>query len=375
MTDPKRTTRDPRRAPPEVVRALARLLSARVGLRPAPESETGLRLAIAARLTALGEADAAAYLERIQKGDGQELRALLPLVTVGKTEFFRDAVQQQALQRTLLPQLLERARAERRPMRLWSAGCATGEEPYSLAMLALELGAAPGEVELLATDVNPAAVAAAELGRFPAKRMRAVPGALMDRFWCAEHEELSAAPCLRACVRFAVHNLVAEAFPSPEGGAWDLIACRNVMIYFDAPTAARVVRGFFERLREGGILCLGYSESLFRVSSDFELAEVDGAFVYRRRLAPPPSAPARWENPRATASRSNPSAARAPAPVAPAGRAALARGSGRGRGERPRSRSLRGGAGGVAPSARARARKPGSPDHARERADGFTPAG
>lgn len=298
MTGPERSPRFPSArasAPAEAVRALAKLLSERVGLRPAPENETGLRLALAARLAALGEGEAAAYVRRLQQGDAQELRALLPLVTVGKTEFFRDPAQHRALRGAILPELLAQARSERRALRLWSAGCATGEEPYSLAMLALELGASPEELELLATDVNPAAVAAAASGRFSAKRMRAVPEALAQRFWRADGEELLAGPALSACVRFQVHNLAADAFPSPERGLWDLVVCRNVIIYFDALTAGRVVRGFFERLREGGILCLGYSESLFRAGVGFELAEVDGAFLYRRPLECRPSPAAKGE--------------------------------------------------------------------------------
>jgi chemotaxis protein methyltransferase CheR len=280
------------RVPDTAVRALSGLLLERVGLRPVPESEAGLRLAILARLDELGNLDAAAYVERLERGDREELRALLPLVTVGKTEFFRDASQVKALRTTVLPQLLSQARSEQRPLRIWSAGCATGEEPFSIAMLVAELDAAPEEVDLLATDVNPEAVIAAAQGRFPARRMAAVPKELLERYWVDQGGEYVARPSLSGRVRFAIHNLAGSVYPVPRGApTWDLLLCRNVIIYFDGSTTLRVVRRFFERLREGGVLCLGYSESLYRLSGDFELAEVDGAFLYRRPCAARPRDP------------------------------------------------------------------------------------
>ena len=142
---------------------LAALLQERIGLHLRPEGLGSLRIAWLARFEdpqppPVPPRDYLALLR--SPGGDEELRRLLPLVTVGKTHFFRDEAQFGALA-ALLPGLLRAARDQDRPLAFWSAGCATGEEPYSLAMLATELGAEPSEVDIWATDLNPATVEAA----------------------------------------------------------------------------------------------------------------------------------------------------------------------------------------------------------------------
>jgi chemotaxis protein methyltransferase CheR len=214
---------------------------------------------------------------------------------VGKTHFFRDERQFRALA-DLLPELLRARRAEGRRLAIWSAGCATGEEPYTIAMLAAEAGALPGEVELLATDVNPEAAAFAAAGRYPARRVREIPPALLARYFEQEGEDRVAGPRLRSLLaEVRSHNLMSASWPRPRSGAWDVIFCRNVIIYFDTPTAQAVLGRILDALAPGGWLFLGYSESLFRMFEGFELAEVAGAFLYRKpaagRAEAAPSAP------------------------------------------------------------------------------------
>ena len=281
---------------PILLAELAAILKARVGLHIRPDSHGALRLAISARLEQLGAAapDPASYLDLLDSGRGDdELRRLLPLVTVGKTNFFRDERQFEAL-KALLPGLIERARGGGPPARIWSAGCATGEEPYSIAMSCAEAGAAPAEVELLATDVNPEAVAAATRGLYDARRGREIPPPLLARHFDPEGEAWRVRASLRAYLTaIRTHNLVGGPFPAPAVGGWDLVFCRNVIIYFDTPTTQRVLEGFQEALSPGGWLFLGYSESLFRLFDGFDLTEVGGAFLYRkpvdgrRPVAPP----------------------------------------------------------------------------------------
>jgi chemotaxis protein methyltransferase CheR len=263
---------------------LSRLLMDRVGLRPAGEGGIALKLALQARLEALGEADCEAYVARLEEPGGVELRALLPLVTVGKTEFFRDANQFRALREAVLPRAVTKARSEMRRVRIWSAGCATGEEAYSLAMALAELGVELQGADILGTDVNPQALELAEKGRFSARRVSGLSPAMLERYFMHKGEHYEVLTDLKARVRFAVHNLAAPGpFPAPfDGPPWDLILCRNVLIYFERMSMLKVLRSFHDCLAEGGILCLGYSESLFKVSSEFELVEVNGAFLYRR---------------------------------------------------------------------------------------------
>jgi chemotaxis protein methyltransferase CheR len=274
-----------KRITPEDLAALAVLLKERVGLHVRPDGHSALRLALGARLDELGcgAPDARAYLSilRSQKDGDEELRRLLPLVTVGKTSFFRDERQFRALE-ALLPGLLSRARDGGRRLAIWSAGCATGEEPYSIAMAAAAAGAEPEHLELLATDVNPEAVAHAARGSYDARRAREVPEPLRERHFDRDGDRYHVRASLRRLIAaIRPHNLVSGSMPRPEGG-WDVIFCRNVIIYFDTPTTQHVLTHFLHALAPGGYLFLGYSESLFRIFEGFELTEVAGAFLYRR---------------------------------------------------------------------------------------------
>ncbi|MGC4113371.1 MAG: CheR family methyltransferase [Myxococcales bacterium] len=273
----------------QAVARLGRILLERIGMRPASETGAGLRLALMARMAALGVADPERYVDLLGgQGGDEELRALMPLVTVGKTEFFRDAAQFKAL-RKVIPDLLKQARREMRRLRIWSAGCATGEEPYSLAMVLADLDVEMDGADILATDVNPQAVEVAAAGRFAPHRMGGVPDAALERHFTREGPLFQARPELRARVRFQPHNLAGHGhYPLPKDGPpWDLILCRNVLIYFEREGMVRVLQRFHDALAEGGFLALGYSESLFRVSIDFVLTEVQGAFLYRRPGAAP----------------------------------------------------------------------------------------
>jgi chemotaxis protein methyltransferase CheR len=281
--------------PTELLVELAGLLKERVGLHIRHESHSALKIALAARLDELpGKvADAGGYLALLRSSEGdEELRRLLPLVTVGKTSFFRDERQFRALG-ALVPNLVARARAGGRKVAIWSAGCATGEEPYSIAMTLAEAGADPDEVELLATDVNPEAVAHAVRGAFDGRRVKDIPAPLLGRHFDREGEHHVVRASLRRYVTaIRPHNLVSAVFPRPTSGGWDVIFCRNVIIYFDTPTTQQVLTQFHNALANGAFLFLGYSESLFRLFDGFELTEVTGSFLYRRPESPVHRAPA-----------------------------------------------------------------------------------
>jgi chemotaxis protein methyltransferase CheR len=270
----------------KALQQLAALLLERAGLKITPDGYHSLRLALSTRMPAVGITDPEVYVKRLRETGGeQELRALLPLVTVGHTEFFRDPKQFRALERFILPQLLAKARRDLRKVFIWSAGCATGEEAYSVAMVMAELGALAPEVDLWATDLNLAAIEAAKQGRFSVRRSSGISSERLERFFKPVEEGMEVQPALREYVRFEGLNL---ASPSFEGmvmpGTLDLILCRNVIIYFDLPTIRGLMDRFLAALRPGGLLFLGYSESLFKVYDRFEMIEVDGAFVYRRPL-------------------------------------------------------------------------------------------
>ncbi len=278
---------------------LASLLLERAGLKVTPDGYAGLRLALQARMPALGLDDAADYVRRLRQLAGEhELRALLPLVTVGKTEFFRDSKQFAAFENEVFPELLKHARREARAVRAWSAGCATGEEPYSIAMVALDRGALPSELDCWATDLNPVAVETAAKGRYAIRRLLGVSEPRLARYITLTQGPYEVTPQLRDMVRFEGQNLAAPLWTQVQPQSLDLIFCRNVIIYFDQPTILGVMERFYDSLRPGGWLFLGYSESLFRLPTRFEMIEVGGVFVYRRPIrrvasmpTPPPQAP------------------------------------------------------------------------------------
>ena len=280
----------------EQLSELASLLKERVGLNIRPDSYSALKIALSARFDDLDGRvrGPLGYLELLRSEEGdEELRRLLPLVTVGKTSFFRDQRQFQALD-ALLPGYQARIAGGGQPLRVWSAGCATGEEPYSIAMCCADRGLKPEEVELLATDVNPEAVVAAARGLYEARRVRDIPTAMLHQNFDRDGDAWRVRASLRRyTTAIRAHNLVSVAFPAPVSGGWDVVFCRNVIIYFDTPTTQQVLARFHDSLEPGGFLFLGYSESLFRLFEGFDLTEVGGAFLYRRPegAAPRPAAP------------------------------------------------------------------------------------
>lgn len=308
---------------------LASLLLERAGLKITPDGYYGLRLALHARMPALGIADAAEYVGRLKQRAGEhELRSLIPLVTVGKTEFFRDTRQFLAFEKTVFPQVLAKARQEMRQAKLWSAGCATGEEPYSLAMVGLEYAANAASLDVWATDLNPAAVDNAQRGHFPARRLVGVSEERIERFFKPVDGGYQVNPEVRSLIRFEGQNLAAPVWPQVTARSLDVIFCRNVIIYFDQPTIIGVMERFFEVLRPGGWLFLGYSESLFKISTRFEMVEVGGTFAYQRPtgtfratpaalLSPRPSAPPRSATDVETALRQLKRQQAAPLPAPP----------------------------------------------------------
>jgi chemotaxis protein methyltransferase CheR len=156
-----------------------------------------------------------------------------------------------------------RARAAGRPLRIWSAGCSTGEEPYTLAILAAEaLGNERPPMQILGTDLSASALARARLGLYGARSLRLVDRARRARWFVPAGERLSVGAEVRGLVRFTRHNMVADPFPPAGEAPFDLIVCRNVLIYFDAPDAARVSAGLRDALAPAGRLVLGTVDQL-----------------------------------------------------------------------------------------------------------------
>jgi chemotaxis protein methyltransferase CheR len=212
-----------------------------------------------------------AFARRVAGGDRDATAALVEHVAVGETAFWRHPEQLEAVGR-----LAGRARG---PLSIWSAGCASGEEAYSVAMALLEAGRAGRGDRVLATDVSERALAAAREGVYGARALRKLPAVLADR-WLEGAGTLRVKEPVRALVAFARHNLMA-ADPAP-GGPFDVVLCRNVLIYFDEPTATRVVGDLAAALAPGGTLVLGPVEGVLGERAGLDPVEEAGATVLRR---------------------------------------------------------------------------------------------
>jgi chemotaxis methyl-accepting protein methylase len=229
----------------------------------------------AARVTD-GNLDAyCAFLE----SDGGELDLLTEALRVGETRFFRHAAQVEALARRVIPERAAALSDGRDRLRAWSAGCASGEEAWTLAVQLAESGK---PFELLATDISDAALAVARAGRYRIAAGDDVPPALRARHFTVENDQLVVNVTLRNKVRFERRNLLDAPYPR----GFDLILCRNVLIYFEGARRDDVVARLAESLLPGGYLFLGYSETLRSHEHLFEALRDEGGVVYRRRDRP-----------------------------------------------------------------------------------------
>jgi chemotaxis protein methyltransferase CheR len=242
-----------------------------------------LRISLVARATRLGFSDRSDYF-RLLKGDEREFKELMNLVTINETSFFRFPGQFDALSESVVPEILESKSKMNRSFRAWSAGCSTGEEPYTIAMSLLgsrlpEAGFTP---EVLGTDVSTQALDRAREAVYRPKSLANLPQDVVQKWFepvSGGHRPIAA---VRDAVEFSYHNLIKEPYPLELMGNWDVIFCRNVTIYFKFESTRRVVNNFFDSLNPGGYLFIGHSESLTSICDRFETVEVDGVFLYRK---------------------------------------------------------------------------------------------
>lgn len=240
---------------------------------------------LAPRLEATGTVSFADYYRKLQLGAAgrQELAEAVERITTNETYFFREAYQLRAFRDEILP-ALRAANGRSKRLSVWSAGCSTGEEPYTIAMILADADFDDWRVEVLGTDISRRVLSVAHEGVYGASSMRAIEPAALARFFRERGGRYEVRDGIRARVRFQPVNLTNPREIDPLG-SFDVIFCRNVLMYFDRESRRRVVRSFYERLVPGGYLLLGHSESLLSLSTDFELVQLQHDMVYRR---PPP---------------------------------------------------------------------------------------
>ncbi len=214
------------------------------------------------------------YCFLTETDDGAELTQMLDSISTNLTRFFREEKHFEFLGKEVLPALFGRLRSGERPkLRVWSAGCSSGEEPYSLAMWILENGGAgmtPPDLKILATDISTKVLSGAVQGVYSQSRVSSVPGDLQRRYFqkgCGKWQGyLRVKADLRRFIEFKRLNLMDPfSFSEP----FDFIFCRNVMIYFDREFQERLINRFYDCLRDGGHLFVGHSESLMTLSHQY----------------------------------------------------------------------------------------------------------
>jgi chemotaxis protein methyltransferase CheR len=234
------------------------------------------------RLRTLGIASFEDYFEMVRAdASGNELTMMLDALSTNLTSFFRESKHFEFLAERLLPEVMRRKATDKK-ITIWSAGCSSGEEPYTIAIVLREAvdGKGAWDARILATDLSTKVLARAKAGVYDAQRVETVPPGLKNKYFTSEgrHSEktYTVAPALRDIVTFARLNLM---HPWPMKGPFDAIFCRNVMIYFDRETRPIVVNRFADLLAPGGVLFIGHSESLAGVEHGLEYVEPT---VYRK---------------------------------------------------------------------------------------------
>ena len=266
---------------PATFDALRNLLHAHSGIALAHHKITMVQSRLAKRLRALGLRSYEQYHELLRDPQAEEWPEFVNALTTNLTSFFREGHHF-----TRLVELLKPAYAASRRIHIWSAGCSTGEEPYTLAMTLTKAFGASAAIQILATDLDTAVLNTASRGVYPIARVESLAdewkrlGFLRGKG--ENHDQVRIRPELRKLVTFTQMNLLDSVWPL-EGGPFQAIFCRNVMIYFDKPTQRDLLRRYHGLLEPDGLLFVGHSESLLDNSLGFQSL---GQTIYRRKGDP-----------------------------------------------------------------------------------------
>jgi len=213
----------------------------------------------------------------------EELTVLVDNLTTNETYFFRESPQLRAFSEEILPELRQTLEP-RRALRIWSAGCSTGEEPYTIAMLLLESGIwwRDWQVEILGSDINQRVLHTARKGVYKKGAYRATSPEMLAKYFIEEEKgNYRIIDKVRELVSFSYLNLL-DPYKTALISNMDIIFCRNVIIYFDKEAKKKVIASFYDKLREGGYLLLGHSESLINISNAFLLRTLKYDMVYQK---------------------------------------------------------------------------------------------
>ncbi len=256
---------------------ISKMINQQCGINLCKGKEQLVKSRLIKRLRALGLRDFTEYLNFLEKDiSGAELIFMIDALTTNKTDFFREMQHFEFIRREILPS------TGSYKLRFWSAGCSSGEEPYSLAIILHEeiKRIEHRDVKILATDISTKMLKVAREAVYPYEVLREIPEQLLRKYFTRVQngaiDSYRIIEPMRSMVRLARLNLID---PWPMRGLFDVIFCRNVMIYFDAATRGTLVRRFFEKLKPGGYLFVGHSENLTALSHKFDYVQPT---IYKR---------------------------------------------------------------------------------------------
>ncbi|KAA2236276.1 CheR family methyltransferase [Salinarimonas soli] len=273
-------------APPltgEELRQLCEFLYRRTGMAFDEAKRYYVQRRVTERMGATGEGAFPAYFARLRADAGGEVEQLINAFTVNETYFYREDHQLRCLSRDILPERA-RAKAPGEAIRIWSVPCATGEEPYSIALWLLENWPEVDayDVEIVGSDIDTRALEAAQAGLFGRRALMRLSPDLVERYFTpAGPERWRILDDLRESVRFTSVNLVEPASTGAHG-RFDVVFCRNVLIYFDDASRRLAAENLYDALVPGGYICLGHTESMSRISPLFAVRRHADAIVYQR---------------------------------------------------------------------------------------------
>lgn len=271
---------------PEEFRLLRELINGYCGISFSDDAAFVVERRLRERVRELGLAGFTEYYHylRYHPSAKAEIEAAVEALVTNETYFFREEYQLRAFRHEILPELRERLEREnRRSLTIWSAGCSTGEEVYTLAILVAESQLFEGwDVRVFGNDISRRVLATARRATYGSSSFRAMPPQY-EHYFESTPEGKQVVPRIRTMCHFGHLNLLDRERSALIGRA-DAIFCRNVLIYFDERARRRVLDSFYERLYPGGYLLLGHSESLLNSTTAFELVHLSSDMVYRRPL-------------------------------------------------------------------------------------------
>ena len=269
----------------EQFKQLREIVYERSGINFEPAKQYVLESRLGRRLSELKMDSFDEYIAFLTIGPyrDDEFQEMFNRITINETSFFRNEPQLEVFENIALPELIE-ARQSLKRIRIWSAACSTGEEPFTLAMLVdrtLGVRLPDWHIEILGTDISERALDIADEGLYANYAIRSTPKRMLDKYFTTEGKAHHLKDNIREMVSFERHNL-RDTLAAKRHGQWDVIFCRNVMIYFDDEMKQRVVNMFANQLTDDGWLFIGHSESIRGMDTPFESQPHPQGFCYRK---------------------------------------------------------------------------------------------